>query len=58
MGSYILLEFNGETPHSKTWAGVAASGVAEDMTWFVWLTPGTAQQLTVEGACGFTRILL
>jgi peptidoglycan hydrolase-like protein with peptidoglycan-binding domain len=42
----------------QTWAGVAATGVADDTTWFIWLTPGTAQQLTVEGACGFTRNLL
>ena len=42
----------------QTWAGVPATGVADDTTWFIWLTPGTAQQLTVEGACGFTRDLL
>ena len=31
----------------QTWAGFAATGVADDTTWFIWLTPGTAQQLTV-----------
>jgi peptidoglycan hydrolase-like protein with peptidoglycan-binding domain len=42
----------------QTWAKIPATGVADDTTWFVWLTPGTAQQLTVEGACGFTNNLL
>jgi peptidoglycan hydrolase-like protein with peptidoglycan-binding domain len=42
----------------QTWAGVAATGVADDATWFVWLTPGSAQQLTVEAACGLTDKLL
>ena len=37
------------------WAGVAASGLVDDATWFIWLTPGTAQQLTLEGACGLLR---
>jgi peptidoglycan hydrolase-like protein with peptidoglycan-binding domain len=34
------------------WAGVAVTGVVDDLTWFVWMTPGTAQQLTLEAACG------
>ena len=42
----------------QTWAGGAASGVVHDDTWFVWITPGSAQQLTVEGACGLTNGLL
>ncbi len=36
----------------QTWAQVAASGVVDDASWFVWLTPGSAQQLTLEVACG------
>ncbi|MBV9289173.1 MAG: peptidoglycan-binding protein, partial [Hyphomicrobiales bacterium] len=39
------------------WAGVPATGVVDDTTWFVWLTPGTAQQLTLERACGFLNNL-
>ena len=39
----------------QTWAGIAASGVVDDDTWFIWLTPGSAQQLTLEGACGLLR---
>lgn len=42
----------------QTWAGGAANGVVRDDTWFVWMTPGSAQQLTVEGACGLTNGLL
>lgn len=42
----------------QSWAGVAVDGVVGDTTWFVWLTPGTAQQLTVEGACNLTSGLL
>lgn len=42
----------------QRWAGVAATGVVDDATWFVWLTPGSAQQLTVEAACGLTNHLL
>jgi peptidoglycan hydrolase-like protein with peptidoglycan-binding domain len=32
--------------------GVTVDGIVGDQTWFAWLTPGTAQQLTLEGACG------
>jgi peptidoglycan hydrolase-like protein with peptidoglycan-binding domain len=39
------------------WAGVAATGVVDDNTWFVWMTPGSAQQLTLEAACGLLRNL-
>jgi len=42
----------------QTWAGGAANGVVQDDTWFVWVTPGSAQQLTVEGTCGLTNGLL
>jgi peptidoglycan hydrolase-like protein with peptidoglycan-binding domain len=36
----------------QTWAGVPVTGVVDDSTWFVWMTPGSAQQLTLESACG------
>jgi peptidoglycan hydrolase-like protein with peptidoglycan-binding domain len=36
----------------QSWAQVAASGVVDDASWFVWMTPGSAQQLTLEVACG------
>jgi peptidoglycan hydrolase-like protein with peptidoglycan-binding domain len=39
------------------WAKVAATGVVDDTTWFVWMTPGSAQQLTLENACGLLRNL-
>jgi peptidoglycan hydrolase-like protein with peptidoglycan-binding domain len=42
----------------QTWAGLAADGIVGDNTWFTWMTPGTAQQLTMEGACGLTNKLL
>jgi len=42
----------------QSWAGVAASGTVDDATWFIWMTPGSAQQLTLEGACGFLEKLL
>ncbi len=42
----------------QSWAGIGADGVVGDDTWFVWMTPGSAQQLTVEGACGLTDGLL
>jgi len=41
----------------QSWAGVAATGIVDDNTWFVWMTPGTAQQLTLERACGLLRNL-
>ena len=40
----------------QTWANVPASGVVDDVTWFVWMAPGSAQQLTLEGACGLLQI--
>jgi peptidoglycan hydrolase-like protein with peptidoglycan-binding domain len=42
----------------QTWANIPASGVVDDTTWFVWMTPGSAQQLTLENACGLLRNLL
>jgi len=42
----------------QTWAGVAADGIVGDDTWFVWMTPGSAQQLTLEGASELTNGLL
>jgi len=42
----------------QTWAGTAADGIVGDNTWFVWLTPGSAQQLTLEGASQLTAGLL
>jgi peptidoglycan hydrolase-like protein with peptidoglycan-binding domain len=41
----------------QSWASVAATGIVDDNTWFVWMTPGSAQQLTLEGACGLLRDL-
>jgi peptidoglycan hydrolase-like protein with peptidoglycan-binding domain len=34
----------------QAWAGKTVDGVVGDDTWFIWLTPGSAQQLTLEGA--------
>jgi peptidoglycan hydrolase-like protein with peptidoglycan-binding domain len=36
----------------QTWAQRTATGVVDDNTWFIWLTPGSAQQLSLENACG------
>ena len=41
----------------QTWANVPASGVVDDVTWFVWMAPGSAQQLTLEAACGLLNKL-
>jgi peptidoglycan hydrolase-like protein with peptidoglycan-binding domain len=41
----------------QTWAGNTADGIVSDNTWFTWLTPGSAQQLTLENACGLLRDL-
>ncbi|MFN2460136.1 MAG: peptidoglycan-binding protein [Candidatus Velthaea sp.] len=41
----------------QAWAGKTPDGVVGDETWFVWMTPGSAQQLTLEGACGLLRDL-
>jgi peptidoglycan hydrolase-like protein with peptidoglycan-binding domain len=42
----------------QTWAGQTADGIVGDNTWFVWLTPGSAQQLTLEGASQLTNGLV
>ena len=42
----------------QTWAGVTVDGIVGDDTWFVWMTPGSAQQLTLEGASALTNGLL
>jgi peptidoglycan hydrolase-like protein with peptidoglycan-binding domain len=42
----------------QTWAGLPVDGIVDDDTWFTWMTPGSAQQLTLEGACGLTNGLL
>jgi peptidoglycan hydrolase-like protein with peptidoglycan-binding domain len=42
----------------QAWAGTTVDGVVGDTTWFIWLTPGTAQQLTVEGASKLLTDLL
>jgi len=41
----------------QAWANVPVTGVADDASWFVWMAPGSAQQLTLEGACGFLNKL-
>jgi peptidoglycan hydrolase-like protein with peptidoglycan-binding domain len=41
----------------QAWANVAVTGIVDDDTWFVWMTPGSAQQLTLEAACGLLRDL-
>ena len=42
----------------QTWAGLTVDGVVGDDTWFAWMTPGTAQQLKLEDACGLLKGLL
>jgi len=42
----------------QTWAGLTADGIVGDDTWFTWLTPGTAQQLSLEGGSRLTAELL
>jgi peptidoglycan hydrolase-like protein with peptidoglycan-binding domain len=39
----------------QTWAGRSVTGIVDDNTWFVWMTPGTVQQLTLEGLCGLLK---
>jgi hypothetical protein len=38
-------------------ANVATTGIVDDTTWFAWMTPGSAQQLTLGVACGLLRDL-
>jgi peptidoglycan hydrolase-like protein with peptidoglycan-binding domain len=42
----------------QTWGGQPPNGVLGDDTWFIWMTPGSAQQLTLEGASNLTKGLL
>jgi peptidoglycan hydrolase-like protein with peptidoglycan-binding domain len=42
----------------QTWAGLPASGVLDDDTWFTWMEPGSASQLTLEAASKLTNDLL
>jgi peptidoglycan hydrolase-like protein with peptidoglycan-binding domain len=42
----------------QTWAGITPDGIVGDDTWFTWLTPGSAQQLTLEGASQLTNGLI
>ena len=42
----------------QAWAQAPATGVVDDASWFAWMTPGSAQQLSLEGACGFLTNLL
>ncbi len=39
----------------QTWSGGSPDGIVSDNTWFTWMTPGSAQQLTLEAACGLLR---
>jgi peptidoglycan hydrolase-like protein with peptidoglycan-binding domain len=39
----------------QTWGHGTSDGIVGDDTWFTWLTPGSAQQLTLEGACGLLK---
>ena len=41
----------------QTWAGLGATGIVDDNSWFIWMTPGSAQQLTLERACGLLNNL-
>jgi peptidoglycan hydrolase-like protein with peptidoglycan-binding domain len=41
----------------QSWAAVPVTGVVDDTSWFVWMTPGSAQQLTLENACGLLNRL-
>lgn len=34
----------------QSFAGLTTNGIVADDTWFGWLTPGSTQQLTLEGA--------
>jgi murein L,D-transpeptidase YcbB/YkuD len=42
----------------QSWAGQPASGVVGDDTWFVWMKPGSASQLTLEAASNLTSGLI
>jgi peptidoglycan hydrolase-like protein with peptidoglycan-binding domain len=42
----------------QSWGGQPPNGVLGDDTWFIWMTPGSAQQLTLEAASNLTTGLL
>jgi peptidoglycan hydrolase-like protein with peptidoglycan-binding domain len=42
----------------QTWSLQSVDGIVGDNTWFTWLTPGTAQQLTLENASNLLDGLL
>jgi peptidoglycan hydrolase-like protein with peptidoglycan-binding domain len=35
----------------QAWANIPSTGIVDDNVWFTWMTPGSAQQLTLERAC-------
>ncbi|HLZ84571.1 MAG TPA: peptidoglycan-binding protein [Caulobacteraceae bacterium] len=39
----------------QSWSGATPDGTVSDNTWFTWMAPGSAQQLTLEAACGLLR---
>jgi peptidoglycan hydrolase-like protein with peptidoglycan-binding domain len=42
----------------QTLVGQTPNGIVGDDAWFIWMTPGTAQQLRLEEACGLLDHLL
>jgi peptidoglycan hydrolase-like protein with peptidoglycan-binding domain len=42
----------------QSWASKPVTGVVDDTSWFIWLTPGSAQQLSLERSCGFLDRIL
>jgi peptidoglycan hydrolase-like protein with peptidoglycan-binding domain len=42
----------------QNWAGLPPNGVLGDDTWFTWMKPGSASQLTLEAASNLTDGLL
>ena len=42
----------------QTWAGLPPNGAVGDDTWFTWMEPGSASQLTLEAASNLTDGLL
>ena len=42
----------------QTWASVPVTGVVDDLTWLVWMTPETAQRLALGKARGFPNNLM
>ncbi|MGA7127931.1 MAG: hypothetical protein WBZ19_16585 [Chthoniobacterales bacterium] len=46
------------SPWIQTWTGLPPNGVLDDNTWFTWMEPGSASQLTLEAASNLTDGLL